>query len=169
MTTEEKKEKMPDFEPGDVLDIYDKLSEHSFALQAFGALLRSSNLADFADQALADRIKPVKDIQASNLRWGLSQIIELYLGHQERILSEHLDEYHKSDTALIKWGKITISMVEQGAFISRDVSANKLRAAISNLDIVINRRGDLEEKAHELKGVCLKYIEQLTGKKAAGD
>lgn len=164
MTTEEKKEKKPDFEPGDVSDIYDKLSKHSFALQAFGALLRSSDLNDFADAAYGESHKD----KASNIRWGLSQIIELYLGHQERILSEHLDEYHKSDTALIKRGKITISMVEQGAFISRDVSANKLRAAISNLDIVINRRGDLEEKAHELKGVCLKYIDQLTGKKSPG-
>jgi hypothetical protein len=165
MTTETKeKEKKPDFEPGDVSDIYDKLSAHSFALKAFGELLRTSDLNAFTDDAYG---KEHPDT-ASNMRWGLSQIIELYLDHQERILSEHLDEYHKSDAVLIKRAKISLSMVEQGTFTSRKVSANNLRKAISNLDIVINQRGDLEGKAHELKSVCLKYIEQLTGNGKTG-
>jgi hypothetical protein len=166
MTTETKeKEKKPDFDPGDVSDIYDKLSNHSVALRAFGALLRSSGLNDFADAAYGEGYKH----EASNMRWGLSQIIELYLSHQERILSEHLDEYHKTDTALIKRARISISMVEQRAFVSREVTANKLRSTISDLDIVINRNGDLQETALQLKGVCLKYIQQLTEKCKTGD
>ncbi len=156
--------KKPDFEPGDVLDIYDKLSTHSFALQAFGALLRSSDLNDFADAAYGEGHRDT----ASNMRWGLSQIIELYLDYQERILSEHLDEYRKSDTALIKWAKNSISMVEQRAFVSREVAAAKLKETIADLDIVIDRNGDLQDTALQLKGVCLKYIDQLTGKKAPG-
>lgn len=167
MTKEETKEKMPDFEPGDVLDIYDKLSSHALALRAFGTLLKSSDLSAFADRELADYINPQKDERAMNLRWGLEQIIELYLAHQESILSEHLDAYHKTDSALIKRARSSISMVEQRAFKSREVAASHLRSTIADLDIVIDRRGDLEEKAHELKGVCLKYIDQLTGKKAS--
>lgn len=165
--TEEKKNK-PDFDPCDVSDIYDKLSEHSFALQAFGVLLRSSGLSDFADQELDECLQPQKNVRAANLRWGLSQIIELYLAHQESILTEYLDEYYKTDVALIKRARSTLSMVEQGGFISREVVVNKLKGTIRDLDIVINRRGDLEEKAQELKGTCLKYIQQLTGKKTAG-
>jgi len=67
--TEKKK---PDFDPGDVSDIYDKLSAHSFALQAFGVLLRSSDLSDFADRALAEQVHPQKNLGAANLRWPFS-------------------------------------------------------------------------------------------------
>lgn len=162
MTTGEKKEKELDFEPGDVSDIYDKLSNHSFALRAFGALLRSSDLNDFADAGYGEGCRDPH--MGSNLRWGLEQIIELYLAHQESILSEHLDAYHTSDTALVRRARSLISMVEQGAFVSREVSATRLRETISDLDIVINRNGDLQETALQLKGVCLNYLEQLKGK-----
>ncbi len=164
-TKEKEKEKELDFEPGDVSDIYNKLFNHSFALRAFGALLKSSGLRDFSDES--DLLDSPRDDRRLSLRWGLEQIIELYLAHQESILSEHLDAYHTSDTALVRRARSLIIMVEQGAFISRKVSATRLRETITDLDIVIERRGDLEEKAHELKGVCLKYIEQLTGEKKA--
>ncbi len=166
MTTGEKKEGA--FDPGCVTDIYDKLTEHNFALKAFGALLRSSDLSDFADRALSEELQPNKDQRASNLRCGLSQLIELYLVHQEQVLQDYCNEYHQSDIWYVDRSAGRISMVEQGAFVSRDVAVTRLREAITDLDIVINRRGDLEENAHELKGICLKYIEQLTGKKAPG-
>jgi len=162
MPTEEKKE--GEFDPGCVIDIYDKLTAHNFALQAFGALLRSSALDDFADQGLADRIEPVKDVRASNLRWGLSQLIELYLSHQERILTEYVDQYNESDTCLLKGASHLISAVQQRAFVSREVAITKMREAISSLDIVINRNGELQDKALYLKSVCEGYIKQLRGK-----
>ncbi len=155
-----------DFDPGCVTEIYNTLTDHNFALRAFGALLRSSNLAEFADQDLADRLAPVKNTQADNLRWGLSQLIELYLGHQEQVLSGYVDQYHKSDVWLTKRAADLISMVDQGAFISREVAANNLREAVSNLDIVISRGGEMREKAEALKETCMGYIRQLRGGEA---
>ena len=78
--SEIKKEKEGSFDPRCVADIYDKLSGHNYALRAFAALLRSSDLADFADQGLSDTLKS-GDFETANLRWGLSQIIDLYLAH----------------------------------------------------------------------------------------
>ncbi len=161
--SEEKKEKEGSFDPRCVADIYDKLSGHNYALRAFAVLLRSSDLAGFADQNLSDTLKS-NDFETSNLRWGLSQIIDLYLAHQERILMEYVDQYHKSDIALVKWAKSAIEMVEQGAFRTKEGAINKLRETIESLTIVINRDGELKEKATELKETCRGYLKRLAGK-----
>ncbi len=115
--SEEKKEKAGSFDPWCVADIYDKLSGHNYALRAFAALLRSSDLADFADQNLSDTLKS-DNFETSNLRWGLSQIIDLYLAHQESILSGYMDQYHKSDYELVRRSKYLIGMADQGAYVS---------------------------------------------------
>lgn len=64
---EEKKEKEGCFDPRCVADIYDKLTNHNYALRAFGALLSSSALYDFADQCLSDTHKS-DNFEAANLR-----------------------------------------------------------------------------------------------------
>ncbi len=152
MTEDKEKKKEGAFDPGCVTDIYEAITNHNLALRAFAELLNKSDLTAFTCEKLGD------------LKWGLGQIIELYLSHQERILSEYVDQYHKSDIWFVKRAEGLINMVEHGAFTSREVSANHLREAISELDIVINRNGDLQGKAQQLKGVCLEYIQQLTNK-----
>lgn len=119
-------------------------------MRAFAALLRSSDLADFADQGLSDTLKS-NDFETSNLRWGLSQIIDLYLAHQESILSGYVGQYHKSDYELVRRSKYLIGMVDQGAFSTKDAAINALREAVGNLSVVIDRDGELKEKARELK------------------
>lgn len=156
----EKMKKEGEFDPEVVRDIYDEMHSHNFALRAFGTLLRSSDLIEFADQ-------DTHDLEASDLRFGLSQIIELYLSHQERLLSAHVEQYKKSDAHLVRQGQGTISMIEQGAFVSREVAVNHLRDAVNDLDIVIDRNGELQDKAMQLKRICLDYIKQLSEKKAA--
>lgn len=143
----------PDFEPGDVSDIYDKLTNHSCALRAFGLLLKSSDLNDFADEMNSN---------SEQARWGLNQIIEMYLSHQDSVLSEHLDQYCKSDIVLIRQAKIVCNHIDQGAYESTNGEINALRKAIEKLDIVIKRNADLAGRAKELKGICFDYIDQLT-------
>lgn len=109
-------------------------------------MLRSSDLHDFADERLAASLKS-DNYEASSLRWGLSQIIDLYLEHQERILKEYVDQYHESDICLMKWAKVVIDDMDQGAFTTKEAAINKLHEAIGNLDIVINRNGELKEEA----------------------
>lgn len=162
MTTETMKE--GEFDPGCVTNIYDKLSLNNYALRAFGALLQSSNLFDFADEALWSQLSPKKDAEAENLRWGLSQIINLYLAHQEQILAGYCDQYHNSDIGILYRVERNFSMVEQGAFSTREATADCLRMTITNLDLVINRGGELKEKATALKETCLKYLKQVPGK-----
>lgn len=156
----EKMKKEGEFDPEVVNDIYDEMHSHNFALRAFGTLLRSSDLVDFAGE-------DTHDLEASDLRYGLSQIIELYLSHQERLLSAHVEQYKKSDAHLVRQGQRTISMIEQGAFVSREVAINHLRDSVNDLDIVIERNGELQDKAMQLKRICLDYIKQLSEKKAA--
>jgi hypothetical protein len=159
MTTEAKKE--GEFDPGCVTDIYDKLCAHNYALRAFGALLQSSDLDDFTDEKLATQLSPKIDLEAQNLRWGLSQIIDLYLAHQENILSEYCDLYYQSDTYITRHAEKFINFFQPDAW-----PADKLRETITNLDIVINRSGELKEKAAVLKETYLEYLQRVTGKKA---
>lgn len=160
---DEKKEKEGGFDPRCVVDIYDKLDSHSYALRALGTLLSSSNLADFADQELKDTIKS-DDFEKENLRWGISQIIDLYLERQERIIKEYVDQYFKSDMYLVGHAKFVIDATCHGAYTSKDVAIRELRKEAANLDTVINRGGELKEKAEEIKETCLGYLKQLAGK-----
>lgn len=153
----EEKGKEGSFDPGCVTDIQDKLLSNNYALKAFASLLGSSELSDFADHYPADVYKE-SNYEADALRFGLSQIIDLYLTHQERIIEEYVDQYHKSDICLVKWAKSTIDMVERGAFTTKDAAINPLREAVGNLDIVINRDGELKGKTEEIKETCMKYL-----------
>jgi hypothetical protein len=163
----EEKEKEGSFDPRCVADIYDKLSGHNYALRALGALLRSSALDDFADPLLGETLKS-DNFKAADLRWGLSQIIDLYLAHQEMILKGYVDQYFKSDYELVRRSKSIIEMVDQGGFTTKDAAANALREAVGNLSVVIDRGGALKENAEKLKEECLTYLRQLRGKVAEG-
>lgn len=161
MTTEAMKE--GEFDPGCVTDICDKLYAHNYVLRAFGALLRSSHLDDFTDQKLATQLSPKIDPEAQNLRWGLSQIVDLYLAHQEKILSEYCDLYYKSDIYLTQEAETAIKMFEQRAWSTQEAAEVSLHMTIRNLDIVINRGGELKEKATALKETCLNHLKRTTG------
>ena len=165
MTTEIKKE--GEFDPGCVTDVYDKLHAHNYALRAFGTLLQSSHLDDFTDEGLATKLSPEIDTEAQNLRWGLSQILELYLDKQEKILSEYCDQYHKSDIFKTKSALNTICAFEQRAWSTQDAAVNSLRETIADLDIVINRNGELKEKAASLKETCMQHLKRITDKEAS--
>jgi len=154
--------KKGEFDPGCVAEIYDKLHAHSYALRAFGALLQSSHLDDFTDEGLATKLSPEIDPEAQNLRWGLSQIIDLYLAHQEQIVSGYCDQYYESDIYLIRKAENEICMIEKGGRSTREETEGRLRVVIKNLDTVINRGGEV--KAVILKETCLKYLKQVTRK-----
>ena len=161
MTEERKKE--GEFAPGCVIDIYDEMLAHGAALRALGELLRSADLAGFSEGAYGEGHKD----QAADLRWGLSQIIDMYLARQEGILSKYVDQYHKSDICLLKSAGGLISAVEEGAFKSEEVAANRLREVIADLDTVIGRQGDLAEKAITLKARCKEMIQRLYEKEVS--
>lgn len=158
MSDNEKKE--GSFDPECITDIQDKLLSHNYVLRDFATLLMSSDLSDFATQNLEDTLKS-DDFEKANLRWGLSQIIDLYLEHQERILTEYVDQYYESDIHLVRHAKFIIDAAGHGAYTSKDVAIRKLRKEAANLDTVINRDGELKEKASELKETCMGYLKQL--------
>ena len=156
-------EREGEFDPGCVENIYEEINNHNFALRAFGALLRSSDLMDFCNQSYGEG----REGKAEDLRWGLGQIIDLYLAHQERILSEYVDRYDKSDMALVGRARITLNMIGQRAYRTREAAATNLREAASCLDIVIGRGGELKCQAEELKGKCMELLNAATGKEAS--
>lgn len=159
----EEKKKEGSFDPGCVADIYDELSGHNYALRAFGALLGSSALHDFADQDLGDTLKS-DNFKAADLRWGLSQIIDLYLEHQERVIKAYVKQYLESDYERIRYVKTNIELVDQGAFGTKEAAIDALHKAIENLDIMINRGGELKGMAEELKDYCMTYLRPMTEK-----
>jgi hypothetical protein len=163
----EEKKKEGSFDPRCVADIYDKLDSHSYALRALGTLLKSSDFNELSDDSAGDLPVTHPD-HPCNLRWGLSQIIDLYLAHQERILMEYVDQYHKSDIALVRWAKFAIEMVERRAFCTKEGAIKELREAVANLDTVINRNGEFKGKANEMKETCMGYLKQLAGEEAEG-
>ncbi|MCK6469395.1 MAG: hypothetical protein L6Q53_14545 [Candidatus Brocadia sinica] len=159
----EKKKKEGSFDPRCIADIYDKLDSHSYALRALGNLIKTSDFNELSDDSAGDLPLSHPD-HPSNLRWGISQIIDLYLAHQERILKEYVDQYFKSDMYLVGHAKFIIDAVDRGAYTSRDVAIRELREEVANLDTVINRNGELKEKAKELKETCMRCLKQLKGK-----
>lgn len=161
--SDEKKEKDGSFDPGCITDIQDKLLSHNYVLRAFATLLTTSGLSDFATQYPTD-VHSDSNHEAEALRFGLSQIIDLYLAHQESILAEYVDQYHKSDIALVRWAKFAIESVERRAFCTKEGAIKELREAVANLDTVINRDGELKGKADEMKETCMKYLKQMTEK-----
>ncbi|MCF6147326.1 MAG: hypothetical protein E3K37_01570 [Candidatus Kuenenia sp.] len=163
----DEKEKEGSFDPRCVADIYDKLSNHNYALRAFGALLKSSDFNELSDDS-AGELPVTHPDHPCNLRWGLSQIIDLYLAHQESILAGYVDQYHKSDICLLRRAKYIIDSMNHGSYQSKNVAIRELREAADRLDTVINRNGELKEKAEELKNRCMEYLQPLTGKKAVG-
>lgn len=165
MSDEKKDEKNKEgsFDPKCVADIYDKLSSHNYALRAFGALLKSSDFNELSDDSAGD-LPVTHPNHPCNLRWGLSQIIDLYLAHQESILEGYVEQYHKSDYALMRRSKFLIELVDQGAFTTKEAAINALREAMGILSVIIDRGGELKEEAEKLKNYCMNYIRQMTGK-----
>lgn len=84
------------------------------------------------------------------------------------ILKGYVEQYFKSDYELVRWSKSIIEMMDQGGFTTKNAAMNKLREAVDSLNTVINRNGELKEKAEELKNRCMEYLQPLTGKKAVG-
>lgn len=142
MPNKEDKEVEGDFHPGAVIDIYDDLTNHALALRAFGALLHSSDLSDFADQYPGERMQP-EDSGKSSLRWGLQQMIDLYLNHQERVLSGYVEKYQNSNQVFIEDAQKIISSIERGAYsLNFQDGLKSLKKALELLDIVKNRDAD---------------------------
>lgn len=156
----EEKEKEGSFDPGCITDLQNKLLSHNYALKAFAVLLQSSDLSDFATQYPTD-VSREHNYEADALRFGLLQIIDLYLAHQESIIAGYVDQYNKSDINLVRESESLIGMVDHDAFNSKDAANNALREAMEHLDIVINRNGELKEKAVELKETCMGYLKRL--------
>lgn len=143
-----------DFDPGCVIEIYDTLTEHNYALRAFGALLRSSDLTDFNSENCIPG--SLAEIKADDLRYGLSQIIEVYIAKQEQILNSYVDQYEESDFWRIKRASQLISLA--GAYASNEMADVELREAHILLENVIARGGDLSLKAASMKESILQRI-----------
>lgn len=148
------KKKEGDFDPGCIADLAETVREQNLALRAFACLLRDADLDYFIGATYEENFKA----EASNLKWGLFQLIELCVDRQDKTVSDYADQYYNSDLYIVKSAVGTIEMMEQGAF--RDALA-RLRDVIKDLDIVINRGGELKDKALHLKDICLANIEHI--------
>jgi len=164
----EKGSKLERFEPEQVSRLYDTLTNANWALRAFGALLESADLEmHFCDT----------HVDGSSYRWGLNQIVELYLDHQERKLDEFRIKTLNSPEALIKSAETSCEMIRQGCWNSHEVALEHVRRKIKDMNMVISefgleeypKAGEVLEKLLELQKVIISYMNKDKVKKTIPD
>jgi hypothetical protein len=92
-TIKENEVKLERFDFAGINRLYDTFSSDSWALRAFGALLETADLGrHFGDE----------HVDGAEYRWGLNQIVEMYLENQERKLNEIQMKHSNSPEVFIK-------------------------------------------------------------------
>lgn len=150
----------------DIHDLCNELEEHFHALRAFGVLLKGADLCEFADIAF-HTLSPGDQLDgdALELRWGLSQIIDMYLEKQKRILSKACG-FQNDDLDVINRAEHAINLVGQSYDGTKtDGLYKRLEKAVKDLDNVINEEGDFAEKARKLKKNADGYIKMENERK----
>jgi hypothetical protein len=145
-------------------DLAQELFNHSYALKAFGALIGNSGLSYFADIELDQYLAPTKNINAANMRWGLSQLLDLYLEKQERIVSAYTDRYNQCDYIILTDAEKGIDLCKQGMWNTYEAATEALESGILNLDGVIERSDEFRDRAKIARNEALELIRYLKGK-----
>ncbi len=152
-------------------EICNKLDTHIYALRAFGALLNSSNLSEFSDEHLASLACYQQDKEdgfkvsnhSSGLRWGLEQIVEMWIEKFKRILDE--DYIYNIEGAEKAIKRIDMNIAE-------DDIVEELRNCINGLNHIIYSKEFSEEttkKAKETRQKCNEYADRLLSKSKDSD
>ena len=126
------------FGPDMVLDLYDNLTAHNWALRAFGALLEGADLESRFGNSNPDGM---------DYRGGLNQIVELYIEHQERKLEELRAQCFNSPEYVVKSALGTFEMIQQGGCRTNEIALEQCRKAITQIAMVITEFG--EEQCHD--------------------
>ncbi|MDH3973334.1 MAG: hypothetical protein OEV42_03550 [Deltaproteobacteria bacterium] len=143
----EAKPKKGEFDIWLVGNMYDALDQQSSVLEALGMLIATSCLTGFSSENGSDN-------RSDSLRWGIQQIIELYLEKKKRILTEYSEKFNDFDLVIFQRGKNQLQSVLQGSCITRASEEKPLKSAMESFDIVIGRGGPLKGEAEELKRQC---------------
>jgi hypothetical protein len=163
--TKEKEIKLERLDFAGINRLYDIFSSDSWALRAFGALLETADLGrHFGNE----------HVDGAEYRWGLNQIVEMYLEKQERKLNEIQMKHSNSPEVFIKDALMTYEMVSAGAFNSHEVSLESVRKAINKLNLVISefgldeypQAGKARDNLLSLQDAILKKMVPGKGKKA---
>lgn len=148
------------FEPSEVVRFCDELTVDNYALRAFGVLLGDSNLEEFTGDPE----------EARDLRYGLRQIVELYVKRQERKLNELSMKSLNSFERVISQVKGTYEAVNHGAFCGSDVALEEVRTALNKINLVIAKCGDEYPQAIAIRDKLMKLRDAISSrKKNAGD
>ncbi len=142
------------FGPDMVLDLYDNLTTHNWALRAFGALLESADMEDRFGNSNPDGM---------NYRYGLNHIVELYIEHQERKLEELKVQCFNSPERIVKSALDIYATIQGGGYRTHEIALEQCRKAITMLDLVITEDGEdqcpdavqAREKLLKLKSVII--------------
>lgn len=135
-------------------DLCDELHQHSHVLEALSELIASSSMTGFSNENRAEEY-------SANRRWGIQQIIELYLDQQKRILDEYMERFHNFDLVILEKGKNQLESVLKGVYIKKADEVEPLKKAIEYLDIIIERGGDFTAEAVAVKGECKDYLNSI--------
>ncbi len=141
--------KVEGFEARLAYRLCDELTGGNWAIRAFGALLESADLENKFGSSHSD---------GAEYRWGLNQIIELYIDHQEKKLNEFLDKISNRPEEVIKVAESSCEMIRNGAFLSAEAALETCRKGLDRINRVIAEfgtdeypaAGEIREKLLEL-------------------
>ncbi len=147
-SAKEMRQDVPESQKGSheaIQELHEKLSHHSFALRAFGALLETSNLNEFSDNSSP---------QAEDLRYGLAQIIDLYLARQQHLIAGTLPKNSNDDRGQLLWAQVTMDHVREGYYNTKEAALQDMHKVSVTLNELIRKSSEYGDRAQELKDEC---------------
>ena len=136
----------------DLFDLCNDLDAHSHSLRALGTLFTGANLCDFADIDL-NTLTPGDELdgEAANLRWGLFQLVDMYLEKQKGIINKACG-YKDNVIDCLNRAEHFINLRGQcyDGIKTEDIS-KRLERALKDLGPIIEGGGDFADNAKKLK------------------
>ncbi len=147
---------LENFDPNDILDLYENITRQNWALKSFGALLESADLETYFH----------RHKNKGKYKKGLNQIVELYIERQEGDLKEIRKKSVNSPEIIIMNAWKTWHFVVQGEYTSQVTILDRVRSALTELNQVLSRFGDeyksrVGEVKEKLKFLQKQALEKL--------
>jgi len=147
------------FESSEIVDTIGEMSYDNCALMAFGALLESADLEEFAG----------KPDHAKKLRVGLRQIVELYIDRQERKLRDIELRTRSTYEDVIRDARLAYEMASQDTYADRVVALERIWIPLNRMNQIVAECGDKYPEAQDIRNKLYTLQEKLrAGREAEG-
>ncbi len=124
--------RLNNFDPTDVLHLYDKLTHQNWALRSFGALIEAADLEKHF----------CRDEKSAKYKNGLNQMVKLYIHRQEEELVDIRLKSVNSPERIISRAHAAAESIARGEFKSGVIILDLIREEVAALNEVVQQFGD---------------------------